>query len=321
MGRESSSCPFSIDLHVHGLARAVAHDGLADGGLLADEALERVLPQRRHEADRLLLIVVRDIDDHLVEQAHHIAGRVVGDDLRRVHHPLQIADAAVVAVFLALGGLVLEVLAQVAEAARHLDFLDQLRPQLKRAVVDLVFHLLNVDFRQFIIHEKHLDFSGVHLITFRVGRKGFAVVFHELPAKDRAEHAARGRPRGKDLPQQRPRQVAVERGEKAREKLRRPPPVFLSAASCRPPFLMCGRFAPGKQKKRTASGVRMLHALRSCCVSATRASPFLADSGRKVKRRLMIFRRPGTLAHIERSGSDWRCFCSRSSWATARSRS
>ena len=38
--------------------------------------------------------------------------------------------------------------------------------------------------------------------------------------KDRAEHAARGRPCGKDLPQQRPRQVAVERGEKAREKLR-----------------------------------------------------------------------------------------------------
>ena len=60
----------------------------------------------------------------------------------------------------------------------------------------------------------------------------------------------------------------------------------------------------GQTKKRTASGVRMLHALRSCCVSATRASSFLADSGRKVKRRHMIFCAPGTLAHIERSGSD-----------------
>ena len=106
----------------------------------------------------------------------------------------------------------------------------------KCAVVDLVFHLLNVDFRQFVIHEKHLDFSGVHLITFRVGRKGFAVVFHELLVKDRAKHPARGRPRGKDLPQQRPRQVAVERGEKAREKLRVQPdmPSVTSSGLSRP---------------------------------------------------------------------------------------
>ncbi len=89
---------------------------------------------------------------------------------------LQVADAAVVAVFLALGGLVFKVFAQVAEGARRLDLLDQLRAQLKRAVVDLVFHLLNVDFRQFVIHEKHLDFSDVHLITSRVRRKGDAAV-------------------------------------------------------------------------------------------------------------------------------------------------
>ena len=83
----------------------MAQQGLSHRGLLADEALERVLPQRRHEADRLLLVVVRDIDDDLVEQTHHVTGRVVGDDLRRVHHPLQVADAAVVAVFSRLAAL------------------------------------------------------------------------------------------------------------------------------------------------------------------------------------------------------------------------
>ena len=77
---------------------------------------------------------------------------MVGDDLRRVDHALQVADAAVVAVFLALGGLVFKVFAQVAESARRLDLLDQLRAKLARAVVDLVAHLLDVDLRQFVVH-------------------------------------------------------------------------------------------------------------------------------------------------------------------------
>ena len=141
-----------IDLYVHGLASTMPHHGLAHGGFLADEPLEHVLPQRRHEADGLLLIVVRNINDHRVEQPHRVAGRAVGDDLRRVDHALQVADAAVVAVFLAFGGLVFKVFAQVAEGARRLDLLDQLRPQLARAVVDLVAHLLDVDLRQFVVH-------------------------------------------------------------------------------------------------------------------------------------------------------------------------
>ena len=49
----------------------------------------------------------------------------------------------------------------------------------------------------------------------------------------------------------------------------------------------------GQTKKRTASGVRMLHALRSCCVSATRASFFFSRSRPKSQAPAHDFPLPG----------------------------
>ena len=55
------------------------------------------------------------------------------DDLRGLDHALKIADAAVVAVLFPLGCLVFKVFAEIAELARGLHVLKQLRPQLQAA--------------------------------------------------------------------------------------------------------------------------------------------------------------------------------------------
>lgn len=57
----------------------------------------------------------------------------------------------VVAVFLALGGLVLEVLAQVAERAGDLNVVDELGAQHILPVFQLLLHLFDVDFSQFVV--------------------------------------------------------------------------------------------------------------------------------------------------------------------------
>ena len=74
------------------------------------------------------------------------------DDLRRRDHALQVTDAALVAVFLLLGDLVLVVFAQVAERARRLHIFDELGTKLQTAVFQLCLHLVNVDLCQFVIH-------------------------------------------------------------------------------------------------------------------------------------------------------------------------
>ena len=74
------------------------------------------------------------------------------DDLRRRDHALQVTDAALVAVFLLLGDLVLVVFAQVAERARRLHIFDELGAKLQTAVLELCLHLVNVDLCQFVIH-------------------------------------------------------------------------------------------------------------------------------------------------------------------------
>ena len=74
------------------------------------------------------------------------------DDLRRRNHALQVTDAALVAVFLLLGDLVLVVFAQVAERARRLHIFDELGAKLQTAVLQLCLHLVNVGLCQFVIH-------------------------------------------------------------------------------------------------------------------------------------------------------------------------
>ena len=113
-----------IDLHGHAVADFMAEHGLANRGFLADEALEGILPERRDQLDGLLLIVLLDVDRHLVKQADLVRVRADVDDLRRFDHALEIADAAVVAVFLAFGRFIFEILAQIAEFPRGFYVLD-----------------------------------------------------------------------------------------------------------------------------------------------------------------------------------------------------
>ena len=148
------------------VALFVAHDGLADGRFLADEALERVLAERGDKLDGLLLVVLLDVDRHLVEQADLVRARAGVDDLRGLDHALEIADAAVVAVLFALGRLVLKILAEIAEFPRGLHVLKQLRPQLQAAVFDLLLHLFDIDGCQFVMHCFCTSCAGFILLRF-----------------------------------------------------------------------------------------------------------------------------------------------------------
>ena len=89
---------------------------------------------------------------HRVVKPRRILSGLVADDLGGLYHPLQIADAAVVAVLLLLGALILKILAEIAEGPRRLHVLDELGPQLLHPIVDLLLHLLNVLLRQFVVH-------------------------------------------------------------------------------------------------------------------------------------------------------------------------
>ena len=131
----------------------MAHDGLADRGFLADEALEGVLPERRDKFDGLLLVVLLNIDDDLVEKPDLVRPRIRINHLRGLDHALQVPDAAVVAALFLLGRLIFKVFAQIAELARRLHILKNFRPQLQLAIFDLVLHFLNVYSSQFIIHD------------------------------------------------------------------------------------------------------------------------------------------------------------------------
>ena len=78
---------------------------------------------------------------------------MVLDDPGGFDHPLEIADTAVVAVFLLLGALVLEVFAEVAEGPGGLHVLNELGAQRLDPVVDLLLHFLDVLPGQFVIHD------------------------------------------------------------------------------------------------------------------------------------------------------------------------
>ena len=134
-----------------GIAHALAHEGLAHRGFLADEALERILAQGGDELDGLFVTVLI-LERYLVKESHAVGFVVALDDHGGLDHVLQVANAAVVAVFLALCGLVLEVLAQVPEGTGDLHLFDELRPQVVDAVLQLRLHLVDVYLGQFVMH-------------------------------------------------------------------------------------------------------------------------------------------------------------------------
>ena len=72
----------------HAVPLFVAHDGLADGRFLADEALERVLAERGDKFNGLLLVILFDVDRHLVEQTDLVRVRAGVNDLCGLNHAL-----------------------------------------------------------------------------------------------------------------------------------------------------------------------------------------------------------------------------------------
>ena len=78
------------------------------------------------------------------------------DDHRGFDHVLEVADAAVVAVLLPLGRLVLKVFAEVAEGPGHLYLLNELGAEDLDPVLELLFHLVDVHLGQFVVHNSRL---------------------------------------------------------------------------------------------------------------------------------------------------------------------
>ena len=140
------------DADGHGVADLTAEDRLADGRLLAHEALEGVAAHGGHDLKDLFLPQLDHTDRHPVVQPDLVGGGMILDHAGRGDHALEVADAAFVAVLLLLGRLVLVVFAQVAEGAGALDLLNQLRHQTETAVVQLRLHFLNILCGQLVVH-------------------------------------------------------------------------------------------------------------------------------------------------------------------------
>ena len=102
----------------------MAHPGLAHRGFLTDEALQGVLPQRGDDLDGHFLLHHLIEDGDLVEQAHGVIFSLDLDDLGGADHPLQIADAALIAVLGLLRTLIFKILAEVAKGTGGLHLLD-----------------------------------------------------------------------------------------------------------------------------------------------------------------------------------------------------
>ena len=145
--------PAAAHVHLDPVAAAPAQHSLPHRGLLADEALQGVLPQGGHQLDFPGLAGVLHEDFHGVVQARRVGPGMVLNDPGSFDHPLEIADTAVVAVFFLLGALVLEVFAEIAEGPGGLHVLDELGAQSLDPVVDLLLHFLDVLSGQFVIHD------------------------------------------------------------------------------------------------------------------------------------------------------------------------
>ena len=152
-----------VDLDVDPVPHPFPQQGLAHGGLLADEAVQRVLTHGGDDLVGLGLAVLLQIDRHPVVEAHRPLRGAVPDNPRGFDHVLQEADAALVAVFLLLGGLVLKILAEIAKPPGLLDRLQQLGPEGDAAVVQLLPHHLDVLLRQFVVHMNPTQVLGFDL--------------------------------------------------------------------------------------------------------------------------------------------------------------
>ena len=79
------------------IADFFAEHGLAERRLAADESLQRVCSDSRHDLNYLRFVVLGNIYLNLVIQSDLVVGGGGIDDVRRLYQVLKIADAAAVA--------------------------------------------------------------------------------------------------------------------------------------------------------------------------------------------------------------------------------
>ena len=95
-----------------------------------------------------------------VKQSHRVRRRRRADDLRGFDHVFKIGDAAVVAAHLALCHLVFVILGKIALLPCRTQIFAKLRPQRQLAIFNLLFHLININLRQLVVHQNTAFFRS-----------------------------------------------------------------------------------------------------------------------------------------------------------------
>ena len=88
----------------------------------------------------------------IITQTDFIGGGFHRNDLCGLDHVLQVADAAVVAVFSALRLFVFKIFGEITKAAGSFYVVDELMSKLKSAVIQLLLHFFNIFFCKFVVH-------------------------------------------------------------------------------------------------------------------------------------------------------------------------
>lgn len=91
---------------------------LANRRFNTDIMLHGVTANAGNQLVGLALVIILKIKLHSIVQPHLIVLRTVRDHLRRLQHPLQIANPALVRVLVLLGGVIFKILTEVSVRPR-----------------------------------------------------------------------------------------------------------------------------------------------------------------------------------------------------------
>ena len=155
-GEDFHSIPRPLGrLHLHLVPSLTAQQGFPHRGLLADQALQGILPEGGDNPQGHFPVEKFVEYGHFVKKAHGIPGVCRPNALGGADHPFQVADTAVIAILSLLRAFIFKILTEIAKSPGSLDFLNQLGPQDPGAVVDLLPHFLQINLCQFVIHRNH----------------------------------------------------------------------------------------------------------------------------------------------------------------------
>ena len=125
----------------------MAFNRFANRRFNTDIMLHGVTANAGNQLVGLALVIILKIKLHSIVQPHLIVLRTVRDHLRRLQHPLQIANPALVRVLVLLGGVIFKILTEVSVRPRLFYRFQRFLPHHKLAVLDLFSYLLDIMFR------------------------------------------------------------------------------------------------------------------------------------------------------------------------------